>query len=202
MSYLNKHNLALHTFTDKSYLRPVLGCVYVTDMCTVATDSYSLVRVSTPVFNDGDFPPVLQGKSNAVAFLLPGDAAKKAEKNIPRKPELPILANVVSCVSEDGKTASLHSAPNIESVDTVSVAIPGGTFPAYEQILPTEKPLARILLDASRLSAMAAYFEKHGDTDVKVMLEFHGENSALVLKSKTDEEQDILGLIMPCRINE
>ena len=204
---VNSHNLDCITFASKSPVRPVLTGLLVTPTHTVATDSYCLIEVETPKVDENEIPTQLQTSwptAESASVIIPDGAIKKAMRNVPKKPMLPIIKNIAidyeACNDEKRMTKVLLKTTDIDTIDKVETRAIDGSYPDYRQVLPTKKPVAALRLDANQLTSMASFFAKHTkDDNAAIVLELHGSTSPAIFRAETEEMQKMTGLIMPLR---
>lgn len=199
---LNKHNLAIASHAAQKSVREVLQAIYVTPTHTVATDSYRLLEVELPEQVTNEQLPHSMQSNDALPFLMRLDQAKQVEKAIPKKPILPILQNAVTSLK--GEIATITTSPDLSSEQTTVCTVINGNYPDYKRIVPEGEPVASIKLNAGYLADMAGYIAKHSmgnDAGAsQVIIEFHGYNKPIVCRAKTEEQQKIMGILMPLRM--
>jgi hypothetical protein len=105
----------------------------------------------------------------------------------------PVLG--LAALSED-KQLFVNSLDSIQSFKSDLT----GMFPCYQAVIPTEKPIAEVALDARYLESLAKYVREHGDDRVPVLrLTLYGSDKAIRIDARTPDSQDILALLMPVR---
>lgn len=201
MARYNKHNLAVAKFANPAKIRPEMNSVLFTEKHTVATDSFRLMRVSTP---EGDYPmdnvkPIDTGDG----ILLPLDVVKaiklpKAEKHIQGVDSMVITEKDESMSPASVSIKTVHLTDGV--TDTVTANEVGGTFPKYESILKDaeKEQSVEVTLNAAYLAEMFAVISKMQSGSKQVTLRVPlAKNKPILLRGKTAEEQDIEAIVMP-----
>ncbi|MGH9969789.1 MAG: hypothetical protein ACREBG_18620, partial [Pyrinomonadaceae bacterium] len=165
---LNKFNLRIAQFASQDESRYAITALLITSKATVATDGSSLVWVSVPGTKSEDFPTAHfpAGISDTFTpFLLDVNAAKAIEKVIPKDGAIPIL-NHVAVSQEKGADGELQTALCVTDLDTPQVFRPrpvSGTFPPYDDLFSSKKPLARVAVSARYLARIAKFAAEFGN---------------------------------------
>ena len=89
-----------------------------------------------------------------------------------------------------GKGANVYHKGAKYEVNTVE---PADTYPQYKAVIPTDRPIATVRVNALYLEQIAAAFRECGDGNATIS--FYGDSKPLVFKSTKDGEQ--LALLMP-----
>lgn len=196
----NQHNLDVAKIASTSDIKPEFASVYFTPTKTVATDSSRLLEVSTPDNVDpADFPTV--GDAGALMAFPTGtdsfmvNARKLATIKLPKNKSLPVLNNVA--IRAVSKSAVEFITNDLESADTKSIQQTHGTFPNYEQVFPTGKPLAEVTLNAELLAGLLENMGKLNKLH-QVTIKVYEQNRPLVLEVSNDNQR-ARGLIMPMK---
>jgi hypothetical protein len=193
---INEANLAVHTFTgNEDDGRAEISGVYVGNGKTVATDSFRLMSVNAPVVAGEDMPETVKHGLNA-PVIVPTSAVKKAIRNIPKNPSIPVLKNI-GIATDEGDTVTL-STTDLETADIVKSRTVDGKYPEWQQIMPDGEPLATITVSAKYLQDMAQYFAKY-DAGGQVDMAVYGTEKPVKMTGTTKDEQAITGLLMPIR---
>ena len=190
--------------------RPQLCGVHVAPDGTVtATDGHCLLRVSPEGDAAGqaaDFPKPA-GKPveplGPAGVIVPGSMATEAARLAPRKGSVPALVDHVA-LGMRGERVEAYGT-DLDTFRTLQGRPPAGNYPDTEQVIPNKEPLHRIALDLDLLANMLAAMKAAGvpgGQGYGVILEFHGTFSAMCLRSRTENFQPVLGLLMPLRNEE
>jgi DNA polymerase III sliding clamp (beta) subunit (PCNA family) len=206
----NRNNLLAHliTGTDKDNSREELKGVLFSKDKTVATDSYTLIKIKnlpemTEQCKEAPSCVKVAGSVLKKGYIIPANAVKKALTNVNEinNSDLPILSNVFLSNHTNAKSSELVST-NLEKMDKVEVKNIGGEYPDFNKVIPTGKAKARVVLDITKLKKVVDTIAKMdcGETiNNPVTLEFFGEEKPFVIKRDNRNLQKITGLIMPIR---
>ncbi|MGH9966887.1 MAG: hypothetical protein ACREBG_03500, partial [Pyrinomonadaceae bacterium] len=212
---LNKFNLRIAQFASQEASRYTLTALLITSKATVATDGSSLVWVSVPSTKSEDFPfanfpaGIPQPSDTFTPFLLNADAAKAIEKVIPKESGLTILNHVAVSQEKDAE-GRLQTALCVTDLETPQVFRPrpvSGTFPPYENLFSSKKPLRRVAVSArylARIAKFAAEFSARGEgMDALYISIPQNEKDPIRFDCHRDnEEQGMSALLMPMRAGE
>jgi DNA polymerase III sliding clamp (beta) subunit (PCNA family) len=184
MNY-NKHNLAVAKIASKNETRPELCAVLFKAGCTVATDGIKLVEVSTPREADA-YPKAMKG---AAPFLVP--AKRVSDMKIDKGTTIAVKhldgTKVELLTTIDGmEEAKMH--PRVD-----------GTFPTYDKIFPSSKPLATISIDAKNLIEVLKILEDMNSTNAVTIKVFGVNEPVLIEAENVSDNQTGRGLVMPMR---
>lgn len=192
----NQRNLDVCKIASKGNgLKPVLESVMFSKNFTVATDSYRLLEISTPKnAKVGDFPKV-QGVSAMIGFspFLVNAKMLKDKVKIPKKTNLPILQNVAVKHIHDNRVEFYTTEGT--NADIQNVVRVQDTFPDYEKIFPSGKPLAEVELNGELLAELLEVMSKL-DNLQRVKIKIYGALKPVVLEAG-DDNQKGRGMVMP-----
>jgi len=198
MKTITKDILTAAKFASTDESRPVLTAVKVTDKGYAATDSYKLVMIKHKGADIKEFPVIPNAqevKELPEPLLIPAAALLKKLK-FPTSKTLPILGEGLLCNAEKGSVAI--ATTDLETATTLQFRTIDGTFPEYQKIMPTGEPVVTIMLDAKLVTeCMAAFLD--GETN-QVRLDLYGETEPMIMTGKSENNDHIKALLMPCKI--
>jgi len=209
MSIYNKNNLLCYEVASKNPLREELNGVLFKKDRTCATDSYIMLEVK----NNEKFTtqyteyPILPDKSTILTnfakkgYIVPIGSVKKALANLKevKSDVLPILQNSVFLNSQNQQSSKIASY-DLEKTDIVSTKNIEGDFPDYEKAIPnTDKGFTKINLDINKLKQIIDVISKMElkGTQNEIALFVKADNSRIVIKAITEQDQSITGVVMP-----
>ena len=192
----NENNLAVARIASKGNgLKPVLESVMFTKDKTIATDSYRLVEISTPKnAKVSEFPKVdgVSAMQGCSPFLVNAKMLKEKVK-IPKKTSLPILGHVAVKHIHDNRIEFYTTDGS--NADIQNVARINDTFPDYEKIFPTEKPLAEVEVNGELLAGLLEIMSKL-DRAQRVKIKVYGAGKPMVLEAGDEAVQVARGMLM------
>lgn len=182
----NKNNLNVHKLVSKDEHKPFSGVFFGKDK-TVATDTFSLVEVSTVADANIKEYPTVQGKY-AMHGFKPFIVESSALKNIklPKHKDSDPLADTF-VVSHRDKTHVELMAPDMNTVITGSRK--SGQYPEYEQLFAKGEPDAEIKVSAKRLQKLLSIMEGVSD---HVTIKVHGDKVELGCSSSNQYARGLL----------
>jgi len=197
----DQHDLSAFASTDEHHY--VLQSLHVDSRGFVeATDGRKLLRV--PVNSCAEeFPPVTANPYGPGSTIMPMAAVKKALGNRPKRPTLPILANVL--VSEDECKGKLCLSTTDQLTDqTVAVPAVEAEYPNTDLLFRKQpEPTATVTLSAYHLRAFCDYAIKHGarpdKEDRGITFAITDDTSQVQLSIHIANGEQATGLIMPIR---
>ena len=155
---LTKHQLALHKFASPSMLKPALACVLTDGITAVATDSFRLVEIKT-IAPDADKP-------SKAPMMLP--------------------ASILKQIKMGKNDSTIHLSPTTIQTTNATYNLPKledpADFPSYQQIFPTDTPLATVMVNAKYLAEICTALSAL-DPFAKITLEVHGPLKPLVIRA-------------------
>lgn len=210
---LNRTVLSLAKLASKDESRYTLLAIAVEKDIAAVMQGHYLVTVTHPKYS-GDAPieqsyPVTDGLTHRTikdseVVLVHKDAALAALKSLPKKSNIPILAN--AAMSEDGRLVTNDLAAVASFKHEV-----GGTFPNWRQVVPDAPVAFDVCLDPTYLELLMKFFkESLGDArnktvrltlykDDKPMSDGRRIPRAVRFDARTDEGQEITAILMPIR---
>lgn len=194
----SKENLAISQFCgDES--RPVLNGVAFYHNKTVATDSYMLAEVTTPKIRLDEVPEV--PNTQVLKYLkdepviIPKGGVEKIAKNLPSKTSLPVLSNCWFGSKTSDELAEVIST-DLETATPIIVKRVSGEFPAYQQVIPSEKPKVSININPALLMKVSSYLAKLGLNICEFQM--FADDKPIQIKAEKDG-QKFRFLIMPIK---
>jgi DNA polymerase III sliding clamp (beta) subunit (PCNA family) len=195
----NKNNLAVANIASKSSIKPELASVLFEKDATVATDSFKLVRITTPKDLNFDDYPTDNGKSfkpvdgvmlkaNHVKTVKPPKLTPALKKSIP---ELDTV--VVNDLDDD---AVEFVTTDCEVMDKKRVFKVNGTYPKYEQVIPKTEPTAAVMINVDHLLQTLQVLKNVTDGFGTLELEVRGVHEPVIIKANNGTQEG-LGLVMP-----
>ncbi len=208
---LNKHNLSITQFATRDESRYSLAGILVTPKETVATNGFTLAKVTTPKGLKVENFPVTPGVKPSTTFKpfnLPLDAADTIRKAIPKKCSIPILDKVMI----DGKATDAkptdgtpdYAVLAVNDLENPQVFRPikmSGQFPKWETVVPKRKDAKfAICLDARMLAKIAAWAAKFGDPRApEIRIRFYGDTESVRFDARNDAGQEFTAILMSRR---
>ena len=199
---LNKNNLNLTDYCDKTNSKPEISGIYITPDETVATDGYVMVIVSTPKLDIKDFPTdsTAPFTPKQVRAIIPANLAKSVANKLQTNTNLPILENAVIKNFKNEEMITFLST-NLEIQEETKGQVIKGTYPDYKKILPTGTPKAQFTVSYEYLKNALTALAKTTKNDKSIKIELYGETSPIVLKSSNDL-QTTTALVMPIKVEK
>ena len=197
--------MGLVNIAAKEKFRYDLNRIHVTEEYTEATDGHCLMRVKKDEMDPTDYPlagiPGHEFKDD-IDIQIPIDSIKNLKN--PAESRLPILK--FACVSTNDKEVYV-STTNLQTVNSVTIpeTIQEGKYPDTNQVIPKFKSDAiKFGLDARLIGKVFDYANKHGNKRFVGMTftipkDYDGV-SAIQIEFKTWSGQEVLAIVMPCRI--
>ena len=143
MRLFNKKQLEIIKFSSTDSTRAALHGLLFDGNKTVATDGHRLVYVESEPEERVEWQANgVEWSENDKPFIVHRPTIEKALKNIPKKPDLPVLENaaiglkVVPTGHPDKVVCQTTDLDNTENVEARTV---DGKFPSYEQVIPDFK---------------------------------------------------------------
>jgi len=196
MKLINKDILAVAKIASKDRRRYMLNNILLDHEKMVATDGYKLLEVKhSSEYTHKEFPTITNSKPVASLkspLLLDAGAILKSLK-FPKPQRLPILNEAV-IVNENDTSIGL-AVTDLVNPQVVKLGKVEGDYPQYENLFPTAKPQAKVRIDSHLLAQLLAAFK--GGLTNSIILEFHENGSALVIKGDDEGNSHKRGLIMP-----
>lgn len=198
----NKNNFAIYAnAAGKASNHPELQGVYITPDETVVTDTFTLICVSTPKGQDvKDFPQPPDGqeiKARKVHTIIPSSVAKSVMSKIKLNQTLPILEHAIIKGFQKEERITFAST-DLETWDETTANVVEGKFPEYKDIIPKEKPQAKVCVNIGYLSSVLSALARTTSHLNDVEIELHGADKPIVLRT-SNENQKTLALVMPIR---
>lgn len=158
---LERHHLAAAAFCGVEGRYNIAGVNVCPDGSVQATNGHYLITVPPSQYPAADFPEV-DGKGAGLTHeaIVPADAFKAAEKALPKKSHLPILA----CAHLGNTGPSVKITTTDLETHTVRAVTPiQAKFPDISQVIPqvTDASL-HIVLNVAYLKEIIAYAAKVG----------------------------------------
>jgi len=195
---LNKNNLELQEYCDKTGARAEIGGIYITPEETVATNSFMLVSVSTPKGDVKDFPQSSTPfNAKQVRTIIPAQLATNVAKKIKKNQTLPICENAV-IKSFKGEEQITFATTDLEIWEETTGRVIKGDYPQYKNLIPTEEPKAKVNVDYKYLKSVITALARTSDSGRSISVELYGDDKPIVLRSKNDS-QETLALVMPTK---
>lgn len=206
----NRHNFSIASLCPKAEDRYIANGIHLTKDYTEVTNGHYLIRVNVPFKGESkekiEHYPSLEGKEIKTDFpldqsvIVDFETAKDIEKAIPKHKTLDILNHaIISTDSNDKETEfityDLVRQKSIKSVNS------GGRYPNTEAVLkPSEESNKTLIIGVNPeyLMKLGQQFKKMGCKNMK--LEFQDKDHAIRISAITDEQQDVIALLMPMKI--
>jgi hypothetical protein len=202
MIYFNKRNFSILRLVANGYY---ISGIRLTEKFTEVTNGYYLVRVSTPKGIDlKDLPRDKIHKPYSrkrIDIVVPFDAAKKIAASIPNSAAVPIL-NGTWLGSNTSKELIEFLTTDLSTWNASTFKLEDAKYPRTDKLLQ-KKRRAKLKIGFS-----TRYLRDVFDTLLKMgfessLLEFRGDKEPVrILASKVGEDQDVVALVMPMKIDE
>jgi len=208
-TFLNKFNFLIHTFCAKEVTRPEIGGIFITPSHTTATDSFTMIKVSTPKNLDVNDYPVIPNRPKPISdfksFILSKEKAKSIVSIFNSQEDsdsLPILNNAV-IVRNDKERVEIGKT-DLESYDSIMSRKVEGEFPKYNELFEESGKFIEIEVNPKLLKKVIDFYvnfidSPKGSIKIKIPVKkdspirFNAkrmdgqETSALLAIVKTDE---------------
>ena len=172
----NAINLSVAKIASKSNSsRPELKGILIKRDCTVATDSFRLLEVSTPKDKKPeDYKNAMRGMKPVIIN------AEYLKKNIKLKDDTIAIKHIDNNKIEVLQTVDGQVLPKfLPRIE--------GQFPEYEGIFPKEKPKAEVKLNAQLLAELLEVMAKMNTTG-EVKIKIYGEGQPLVIEGGSQNQ--------------
>lgn len=195
----NKNNLVINELAHDN--RDAIDCVAFRKDRTVATNSYVLCEVKNPkdMQDDDEFPTIPEEEIKFKDCLVKKDIVKKVLKNLKEvnfKKTLPILQNAIFLKSDGVKIATT----NLEKIDIVRGNKNETQYPKYDDIISTKKPQSCVRINVEYLKKICNVLSQMDlGTIPEIDLKLFGDDKPLQITTKTEQEQEVIALIMPIK---
>ena len=180
---IHKRIKELSKFVAADQSRPSLQHVAVISNNAVATDGAVLVIM--PLSNDhddGDYPAAPAPLTTALpeTVLLTPARLDQAVKNLPKKPDLPIL-NSIQLAESDGKPVINSGLPPVQF--PACDGEPYDSYPNYKVVLPdnTDHNPMRMAFNARYLKQICELAIRHGNNENRIIFEIPTTKQAPVI---------------------
>lgn len=202
MIYLNKRNFAILRLVSNGYY--ITG-IRLTEKFTEVTNGHYLVRVSTP--KGLDLKELPRDKihrpypNKRIDVVVPVDVAKKIAAGIPSSSSIPIL-NGTWLGSNTSKELAEFLTTDLSTWNASTFALEDHKFPDTDKLL-RKKRRAKL-----KVGFNIRYLRDIFDALLKMgfestLLEFRGDKEPVrILASKIGEDQDVVALLMPIKLDE
>lgn len=203
---LNRANLAIAKMCTKEESRYLLNGVYVTPEYTVVTDGHRLVKVATTNADAEQFPNFedFKAASKWAPFILKRDDALAVCVAIPKERKLwPVRHAAVNESNSQELATNDLSTKHLFKTEHLA-----GKYPDFDRVVPEKETAAFVApVNARYLMEMLKAVVDANPDFPRVELRFYkakeGEDAqAIRLDSKTADEQEWVGVLMPMRITE
>lgn len=203
---LNRNNFEVEKYASRETSEYSLHAILVQPDATVATDGHTLIWMSVPEFEPGNFPSI-DGFGEATnkyhTFMLNGDTAKRIADSLPRPGTQTIPITETAAVSEDGDKRAI-AVTDLENPQIFPVGKVEGTFPNYGPVIPDPKKIKL------RIAINPKYLQRIAETAIRlqrnsvpmVIISFQDEQSALRFDAVSSQEQSMTALIMPMKFDK
>jgi hypothetical protein len=202
MIYFNKRNFSILRLVANGYY---ISGIRLTEKFTEVTNGHYLVRVSTPKGIDVKELPrdkIHRPYTNKrIQIFLPLEAAKKIAAGIPNSSSVPLL-NGTWLGSNTSKELAEFLTTDLSTWNASTFTLEDHKFPDTDKLL-RKKRRAKL-----KVGFNTRYLRDIFDTLLKMgfestLLEFRGDKEPVrILASKIGEDQDVVALLMPIKIDE
>lgn len=203
---LNRNNFEVEKYASRETSKYSLHAILVQPDATVATDGHTLIWMSVPEFEPGNFPSI-DGFGEATnkyhTFMLNGDTARKIAESLsrPGTQTIPILET--AAVSEDGDRRAI-AVTDLENPLIFPVSKVEGSFPNYGAVIPHPKNIKlRVAVNPEylrRIAETAIRLQRNGAK--MVIISFQDQQSALRFDAVNGQEQSMTAMVMPMKFDE
>jgi len=220
MRLFNKKQLEIIKFSSTDPSRQALYGLLFDGNKTVATDGHRLVYVESEPEEGVEWQANgVEWSENDKPFIVHRPTIEKALKNIPKKPDLPVLENaaiglkVVPTGHPDKVICQTTDLDNTENVEARTV---DSKFPSYEQVIPDFKnpdQYQRVGVNARYLKEVCMLLEKYEEKDHCITLYLKkdgmdeengikklGEHLSMVVTADDGKGTTATAILMPVRL--
>jgi len=199
----NKTNFRIYSLAEKE-ARYHLNGIHVTPDYTEVTNGHYLIRVDAPYKGKRkealkDCPIVNEQApvTRECEFIIPTEAAREIEKNIPKERSLTQLNN--AWVVEDTEEAATFVTTNLETTKPVMFRKIDGKSPNTNAVIDNVSKKAPITIGFNA-EYMMKICQQYKKADIRcVSLSLFGLNQPMKLEgTNTDHDQTITTVLMPC----
>ena len=176
----NSINFEALKIASKKEVKPEIAGVLFTKDATIATDSFRLIKISTPKNgNIEDFPSNITPLKDFQPFIIPAKALKdfKIAKTENTR-TIPILENAV--ITEITPTTATLTSTDLDTVNKKEFYTIDGEYPDWERIIPTAEPVASFTIKGDYLAELLAILAKL-DPKKEVKVKFYGKDMPIRL---------------------
>ncbi len=176
MKLYNKKQHEIVKIASKDKTKPALQGLYIDGDTTVMTDGRKLMTVKSNPMPTEEWPAnSIPWKIDPDPFIISREQVEKSLKNIPRKPDFPILGNVAigKVVNDTGLKELACQTTNLENTDKVEGREIDAKYPNYKQIIPPykdEELYQAIGISATYLKEVCTLLEKYKERSRMITL--------------------------------
>jgi len=197
----NKYNFSIANIPIENSTRPEISGVFIKPNESVATDSFCMIKVSTPKVNISDYPKV-QNKPKPIInfkpFILPRQKAKDIKDIISKikNDTFPILSNAVLYHRDDRQVEI--GATDLESCQSVLSNVIEGEYPKYNEIFLKKGKYIKISVNPDFLIKIASFFSSFNkDKTIEMEIPENPRSPIRFYAKNKDTGQEATALIMP-----
>ena len=193
MTLISKRNLAvLEAVPTTNTTGYDFTCVKIEDGKIWAGDGHHLY-FSALSGNPDDYPDMgVSGIEHKECMLIPAAALRKAERDIPKSKNLPILNNIQVLIDDEYKHLVTTDLDITNDVKVKHQKDP--TWPNTDQIVALfpKEPKVEVVLSVAELETLVKVVKKHGAESVTFKI-----NSPSDMVGVSSDDGDLQGYIMP-----
>lgn len=203
----NRNNFSIVSLSPGSE-RYYLDGVHVTPDYTEVTNGHYLARVSVPFKGDSlkealaDLPEVEghkpkkdNGNGLETGFTFPAKAVVEVERSIPKNQRYAKrLENAWITENTTDEEAEFVSY-DLETVRPVKAKKLEGRWPNTDMVMPKDKPEMTLGFNPDYMLRICQVFKKMKLKAVR--LDLYGEKKAMRMIGKTEEDQEVIVILMP-----
>jgi DNA polymerase III sliding clamp (beta) subunit (PCNA family) len=189
---LDRDSLAIRHAASTDEGRYQINCVKIDEKQSVATNGSIMAVCRHPEFSPLDYPAGTYATATLADALIPLDALDRADKAIPKKSHIPILATARIAL---GDTCELV-AGDIGSPSKIETRRIDGSFPDWQRMWPRTEPTMIVTFDLALLNQLV----KSAGPSAKGKLITLGLTDAKSVMQVliNDVESRWRGILMPC----
>jgi len=220
MKLYNKKQLEIISIASPDETRGGLQGLYFDGNTTVAGDDHRIICVeNTKQSSTADWPANgIKWNNQDTPFIVTKNTIQKAMKNIPKKPDLPILKNVAIGLKDRPDMTPqkvVCQTTDMENTDNVEAQTLDSKYPTYKRVIPDYEDSAtyqRVGISARYLVEVCGLLGKYQENSKIITLyvkkdvmrngeiNVPGENFPIVVTADDEEGTKATAVIMPMRL--
>lgn len=206
MSLFNKYNFDIRTFAGKNcYSKPEVEGVFITPNETIATDSFSMIKVASVSGTElTEYPAHPDGKKilrDFNSFILPTEKANDVLGLFKKVNDtLPIINNAVILKSNKGQAEI--GKTDLESFNSVNSRTIEGQYPKYKELYSKQRnqKCIKVVVNAKFLRKIANFYSTFCDdfdseVEISIPIKKNGIIGFRAIRKSTNQNAE--AILMP-----